>query len=166
MAVQVNTCQTCGKEWTRESRKGRRPLFCPACKEEKQASKPPPTEEEKREAAARRRAAANEQIDNLEMALKSRGNHLSQQRERRTYYISDLEQRIHELEEWKRDLEEQVGIVRLIKEWKEASEQVVQPEESPEVGERRQATEISSTVHSSTEESNQKPKRTRRKAKV
>jgi hypothetical protein len=88
-------CATCGTVWTHEVKRGRQPKICADCREDPVQLKKRKlqTDEEKREAAQIR-------VSNLETNLKASGNHLSQKRERRSYSISELEERIHRLEEF------------------------------------------------------------------
>lgn len=101
MAEEVLTCQTCGKEWSRISIRGRKPKLCDDCKAD-----PLQIKKQKELSNEAKVEAAKVRIDNLETSLKSRGNHLSQPRERRSYVLSDLDERIHKLEEWRDSLEE------------------------------------------------------------
>ena len=74
-------CAHCNEVKVIPSRRGRPPKYCPACTKTDDKVDILVTQEAvmARDAAMER---ANERINNLEMMLRSRGTHLSQQKER------------------------------------------------------------------------------------
>jgi len=103
VAEQTLVCQTCGKKWIREARGGRRPTLCAECKEDPLQLK----KKKELDTEAVRRAAAS-RIDNLEKNLRANNSSLDSKRPRRSYSMAEFEERLHQLEERVKALEEEL----------------------------------------------------------
>lgn len=97
-------CQSCDTDFNRERARGRKPKFCPECTAASKEADPTPEEMQRRKQLADandelKRQLARERADTLDANLKAGGNHLSQQRQPRSYRLDWILDRLDRIEE-------------------------------------------------------------------
>lgn len=91
--IQALKCAQCGVDWERPPTRGRKPKYCKPC-----TADPARVKVVAKESAAQRKADADAQAEALDLALKARGQHISQPRPRVSYSIAELVDRLNRAE--------------------------------------------------------------------